>query len=188
VFCVSCLFLSDALGHSAPPGHHLGILLCLNPHLGADPLLRWICPAGEAAGGAAARLPPDALAQLSSYSTLGLCVVALSLVKSYRGESSSFFRLTSSAQLVGISWGGIGGVVTLVLLVYLALSLRASGVADPQWRSARSLRVPSLVHRLSFIVLLAVVGGRSIIGGAVWAADAVPSCGFAACGRPFVEP
>jgi len=81
-------------------------------------------------------------------------VAALSLVKSYRVESSSFF----SVNILGISWFGSGGdraLLLAVLLVYLALSLRAqcAGPSMAIWQEAFASK--PLSHRLSFIVLLA---------------------------------
>jgi len=176
-------FFSDALGHSALLGISLGILLGLNPTLVLIPF---------AVGFALlvnllverSRLPTDALLNIVYSTSLAFAVVALSLVKSYRGGIQQLLF----GDILGISWLDLGVIGALLLgaLVYLALSLRAQVLLTLNGDLAGAFGVQGLVHRLSFIVLLAVVVAVSIKAVGVLLTQCLR--GDSRVCRPVVEP
>jgi len=132
------------------------------------------------------RLPTDALLNIVYSTSLAFAVVALSLVKSYRGGIQQLLF----GDILGISWLDLGVIGALLLgaLVYLALSLRAQVLLTLNGDLAGAFGVQGLVHRLSFIVLLAVVVAVSIKAVGVLLISAfvvIPACAGRLLSRRF---
>ena len=180
-------FFSDALGHSALLGITLGILLGVNPMLVLIPfavvfalLVNQLVERSS--------LPTDALLNIVYSSSLAAAILALSRVETYRGG----IRQLLFGDILGIS--SLDLVVISVLLfsgfVYLSLTLRAQVLLTLNPDLAGAVGVDTKLHRLAFIVLLAVVVAVSIKAVGVLLISAfvvIPACaGRLLCRRfPF---
>ncbi|MCP9915725.1 metal ABC transporter permease [Cyanobium sp. ATX 6F1] len=178
-------FFSDALGHSALLGITLGILLGLNPTL---VLIPFAVVFALVVNHLVARspLPTDALLNIVYSSSLALAVVALSFVRSYRGGIHQLLF----GDILGVSWLDVGLISGLlaVALGYLALTRRDQILLtlDEPLALSRGVAVP--LHRLLFIVLLAVVVAISIKAVGVLLISAfvvIPACASRLVSRHF---
>jgi len=178
-------FFSDALGHSALLGITLGILLGLNPTLVLIPFAV-LFALGVNHLVQRSQLPADALLNIVYSSSLALAVVALSFVRSYRGNIHQLLF----GDILGVSWLDLGLIFSLlvVAIAYLALTRRAQILLtlDEPLARARGVAVP--LHRLLFIVLLAVVVAISIKAVGVLLISAfvvIPACASRLVSRHF---
>ncbi len=169
-------FFSDALGHSALLGITLGILLGLNPTL---VLIPFAVVFALVVNHLVERspLPTDALLNIVYSSSLALAVVALSFVRTYKGGIHQLLF----GDILGVSWLDLGLISGLlaVALGYLALTRRDQILLtlDEPLALSRGVAVP--LHRLLFIVLLAVVVAISIKAVGVLLISAfvvIPAC------------
>ena len=178
-------FFSDALGHSALLGISLGIMLGINPTLVLIPfavLFALLVNQLVARSG----LPADALLNIVYSTSLAFAVVALSLVETYRGGIQQLLF----GDILGISWSDLTVIAVLLMgaLIYLALSLRAQVLLTLNSDLAGAFGVRSNSHRLTFIVLLAVVVAVSIKAVGVLLISAfvvIPACGGRLVSRHF---
>jgi zinc/manganese transport system permease protein len=178
-------FFSDALGHSALLGISLGILLGVNPTLVLIPfavLFALLVNQLVARSG----LPADALLNIVYSTSLAFAVVALSLVETYRGGIQQLLF----GDILGISWSDLTVIAVLLMgaLLYLALSLRAQVLLTLNSDLAGAFGVRTNSHRLTFIVLLAVVVAVSIKAVGVLLISAfvvIPACGGRLVSRHF---
>lgn len=169
-------FFSDALGHSSLLGITLGILLGLNPTLVLIPFaVVFALVVNHLVEHSP--LPTDALLNIVYSSSLALAVVALSFVRSYKGGIHQLLF----GDILGVSWLDLGLISGLlaVALGYLALTRRDQILLtlDEQLAHSRGVAVP--LHRLLFIVLLAVVVAISIKAVGVLLISAfvvIPAC------------
>jgi zinc/manganese transport system permease protein len=169
-------FFSDALGHSALLGITLGILLGLNPTLVLIPFAVLFALAVNQLV-QRSRLPADALLNIVYSSSLALAVVALSFVRSYRGSIQHLLF----GDILGVSWLDLGliGALLLVAIGYLTLTRRDQILLTLDGPLALSRGVAVPLHRLLFIVLLAVVVAISIKAVGVLLISAfvvIPAC------------
>ena len=169
-------FFSDALGHSALLGITVGILIGVNPTLVLIPfaivfaiLVNQLVERSS--------LPTDALLNIVYSSSLAAAILALSLVENYRGG----IRQLLFGDILGVS--NLDLVVISVLLaaavLYLGLSLRAQILLTLNPDLAGAVGVRTGWHRLTFIVLLAVVVAVSIKAVGVLLISAfvvIPAC------------
>lgn len=169
-------FFSDALGHSALLGITLGILLGLNPTLVLIPFAVLFALVVSRLV-ERSQLPTDALLNIVYSSSLAIAVVALSFVRSYKGGIHQLLF----GDILGISWLDLGLIVALLLtaLGYLGLTRRDQILLtlDEPLALSRGVAVP--LHRLLFIVLLAVVVAISIKAVGVLLISAfvvIPAC------------
>jgi zinc/manganese transport system permease protein len=169
-------FFSDALGHSALLGITLGILLGLNPTL---VLIPFAVVFALVVNHLVERspLPTDALLNIVYSSSLALAVVALSFVRTYKGGIHQLLF----GDILGVSWLDLALISGLlaVALGYLALTRRDQILLtlDEPLALSRGVAVP--LHRLLFIVLLAVVVAISIKAVGVLLISAfvvIPAC------------
>ena len=178
-------FFSDALGHSALLGISLGIMLGINPTLVLIPfavLFALLVNQLVARSG----LPADALLNIVYSTSLAFAVVALSLVETYRGGIQQLLF----GDILGISWSNLTVIAVLLMgaLLYLALSLRAQVLLTLNSDLAGAFGVRTNSHRLTFIVLLAVVVAVSIKAVGVLLISAfvvIPACGGRLVSRHF---
>lgn len=180
-------FFSDALGHSALLGITLGILLGVNPMLVLIPfavvfalLVNQLVERSS--------LPTDALLNIVYSSSLAAAILALSRVETYRGG----IRQLLFGDILGISSLDLVviGILLLSGLIYLSLTLRAQVLLTLNPDLAGAVGVNTKLHRLAFIVLLAVVVAVSIKAVGVLLISAfvvIPACaGRLLCRRfPF---
>ena len=180
-------FFSDALGHSALLGITLGILLGVNPMLVLIPfavvfalLVNQLVERSS--------LPTDALLNIVYSSSLAAAILALSRVETYRGG----IRQLLFGDILGISSLDLVviGILLLSGLIYLGLTLRAQVLLTLNPDLAGAVGVNTKLHRLAFIVLLAVVVAVSIKAVGVLLISAfvvIPACaGRLLCRRfPF---
>ena len=178
-------FFSDALGHSALLGITLGILLGLNPTLVLIPFAV-VFALGVNHLVQRSQLPADALLNIVYSSSLALAVVALSFVRSYRGSIHQLLF----GDILGVSWLDLGLIASLLVVAvgYLALTRRDQILLtlDEPLALSRGVAVP--VHRLLFIVLLAVVVAISIKAVGVLLISAfvvIPACASRLVSRHF---
>ena len=178
-------FFSDALGHSALLGITLGILLGLNPTLVLIPFAV-VFALGVNHLVQRSQLPADALLNIIYSSSLALAVVALSFVRSYRGSIHQLLF----GDILGVSWLDLGLIASLLVVAvgYLALTRRDQILLtlDEPLALSRGVAVP--VHRLLFIVLLAVVVAISIKAVGVLLISAfvvIPACASRLVSRHF---
>ena len=178
-------FFSDALGHSALLGITLGILLGLNPTLVLIPFAV-VFALGVNHLVQRSQLPADALLNIIYSSSLALAVVALSFVRSYRGSIHQLLF----GDILGVSWLDLGLIAFLLVVAvgYLALTRRDQILLtlDEPLALSRGVAVP--VHRLLFIVLLAVVVAISIKAVGVLLISAfvvIPACASRLVSRHF---
>ncbi|MCP9848446.1 metal ABC transporter permease [Cyanobium sp. Morenito 9A2] len=169
-------FFSDALGHSALVGITVGILLGLNPTLVLIPFAVVFALVVNRLVERSA-LPTDALLNIVYSSSLALAVVALSFVRSYKGGIQHLLF----GDILGVSWLDLGLIAALlaVAMGYLALTRRDQILLtlDEPLALSRGVVVP--LHRLLFIVLLAVVVAVSIKAVGVLLISAfvvIPAC------------
>ncbi len=169
-------FFSDALGHSALLGITLGILLGLNPTLVLIPFAVMFALVVSRLV-ERSQLPTDALLNIVYSSSLAIAVVALSFVRSYKGGIHQLLF----GDILGISWLDLGLIVALLLTAvgYLGLTRRDQILLtlDEPLALSRGVAVP--LHRLLFIVLLAVVVAISIKAVGVLLISAfvvIPAC------------
>ena len=152
-------FFSDALGHSALLGITLGILIGVNPMLVLIPfaivfalLINQLVERSS--------LPTDALLNIVYSSSLAAAILALSRIETYRGG----IRQLLFGDILGISQLDLI-IVTILLItatIYLVMSLRAQVLLTLNADLAGAVGVNIKIHRLAFIVLLAVVVAVSI--------------------------
>ena len=178
-------FFSDALGHSALLGITLGILLGLNPTLVLIPFAV-VFALGVNHLVQRSQLPADALLNIVYSSSLALAVVALSFVRSYRGSIHQLLF----GDILGVSWLDLGLIASLLVVAvgYLALTRRDQILLtlDEPLALSRGVAVP--LHRLLFIVLLAVVVAISIKAVGVLLISAfvvIPACASRLVSRHF---
>lgn len=178
-------FFSDALGHSALLGITLGILLGLNPTLVLIPF-SVVFALGVNHLVQRSQLPADALLNIVYSSSLALAVVALSFVRSYRGSIHQLLF----GDILGVSWLDLGLIASLLVVAvgYLALTRRDQILLtlDEPLALSRGVAVP--LHRLLFIVLLAVVVAISIKAVGVLLISAfvvIPACASRLVSRHF---
>ena len=169
-------FFSDALGHSALLGITLGILIGVNPMLVLIPfavvfalLVNQLVEKSS--------LPTDALLNIVYSSSLAAAILALSRVETYRGG----IRQLLFGDILGIS--GLDLIVISILLIsgliYLGSTLRAQVLLTLNPDLAGAVGVNTKLHRLAFIVLLAVVVAVSIKAVGVLLISAfvvIPAC------------
>ena len=169
-------FFSDALGHSALLGITLGILIGVNPMLVLIPfavvfalLVNQLVEKSS--------LPTDALLNIVYSSSLAAAILALSRVETYRGG----IRQLLFGDILGISSLDliVIGVLLISGLIYLGLTLRAQVLLTLNPDLAGAVGVNTKLHRLAFIVLLAVVVAVSIKAVGVLLISAfvvIPAC------------
>jgi len=169
-------FFSDALGHSSLLGITIGILLGLNPTLVLIPFAV-IFALLVSRLVERSRLPTDALLNIIYSSSLSVAVVALSFVRTYQGNIQSLLF----GDILGVSWLDLGLISALLLtaLAYLGLTRRDQILLtiDESLALSRGVAVP--VHRLLFILLLALVVAISIKAVGVLLISAfvvIPAC------------
>ncbi len=169
-------FFSDALGHSALLGVSIGILLNLNPTLVLIPFaVLFALLVNQLVE--RSRLPTDALLNIVYSTSLAFAVVALSLVESYRGGIQQLLF----GDILGISWWDVWLIAGLLCFAtgYLVISLRAQVLLTLDEDLAGAFGVRVNLHRLAFIVLLAVVVAVSIKAVGVLLISAfvvIPAC------------
>ncbi len=169
-------FFSDALGHSCLLGITLGILLGLNPTLVLIPFaVVFALVVSQLVE--RSRLPTDALLNIVYSSSLAIAVVALSFVRTYKGGIHQLLF----GDILGVSWLDLGLIAALLItaLAYLTLTRRDQILLtlDEPLALSRGVAVP--LHRLLFIVLLAVVVAISIKAVGVLLISAfvvIPAC------------
>ena len=169
-------FFSDALGHSALLGITLGILIGVNPMLVLIPfavvfalLVNQLVEKSS--------LPTDALLNIVYSSSLAAAILALSRVETYRGG----IRQLLFGDILGISSLDLVviGILLISGLIYLGLTLRAQVLLTLNPDLAGAVGVNTKLHRLAFIVLLAVVVAVSIKAVGVLLISAfvvIPAC------------
>ena len=169
-------FFSDALGHSALLGITLGILIGVNPMLVLIPfavvfalLVNQLVEKSS--------LPTDALLNIVYSSSLAAAILALSRVETYRGG----IRQLLFGDILGISSLDLVviGILLISGLIYLGLTLRAQVLLTLNPDLAGAVGVSTKLHRLAFIVLLAVVVAVSIKAVGVLLISAfvvIPAC------------
>jgi zinc/manganese transport system permease protein len=178
-------FFSDALGHSALLGITLGILLGIDPTLVLIPF---------AVGFALltnqlvrrSRLPADALLNIVYSSSLAIAVVALSVLKVYKGGIQQLLF----GDILGVTWLDLAliGALLVATAAYLTLTRRDQVLLtlDEPLALSRGVAVP--LHRLLFLVLLAVVVAISIKAVGVLLISAfvvIPACASRLLSRRF---
>ena len=169
-------FFSDALGHSALLGITLGILIGVNPMLILIPfavifalLVNQLVERSS--------LPTDALLNIVYSSSLALAILALSRIETYKGG----IRQLLFGDILGISSLDliVIGILLVSGLIYLSLTLRAQVLLTLSTDLAGAVGVNTKLHRLAFIVLLAVVVAVSIKAVGVLLISAfvvIPAC------------
>lgn len=178
-------FFSDALGHSALLGISLGILLNINPTVVLIPFaVVFALLVNELVE--RSRLPADALLNIVYSSSLAFAVVALSLVETYRGGIQQLLF----GDILGIGWGDLAVIAVLAagVVAYLLLTLRAQVLLTLHGDLASAFGVKTRWHRLTFIVLLALVVATSIkaVGVLLISAFVVfPACSSRLVSRRF---
>ena len=178
-------FFSDALGHSALLGIALGILLGLNPTLVLIPFaVLFALVVNHLAQHS--RLPVDALLNIVYSSSLALAVVVLSFVRTYKGGIDQLLF----GDILGVSGLDLGLIAGLLVgaFAYLALTRRDQILITLNEPLALSRGVAVPVHRLLFIVLLAVVVAISIKAVGVLLISAfvvIPACASQQVSRHF---
>ena len=178
-------FFSDALGHAALLGIVLAILLGLNPTLVLIPFAVLFALVVSALV-RRSQLPADALLNIVYSSSLAVAVLALSFVQEAKGSLQQLLF----GDILGVSWLELGllALLLLITLAYGAHSRRAQILLtlDESLALSRGVAVP--LHRLLFVVLLAVVVaiaikavGVLLISGFV----VIPACASRLVSRNF---
>lgn len=178
-------FFSDALGHSALLGIVLAILLGLNPTLVLIPFAVLFALVVSALV-RRSQLPADALLNIVYSSSLAVAVVALSFVRQAKGSLQQLLF----GDILGVSWLDLG-LLALLLLITVAYGVHSRRAQilltlDESLALSRGVAVP--LHRLLFVVLLAVVVaiaikavGVLLISGFV----VIPACASRLVSRHF---
>ena len=178
-------FFSDALGHSSLLGITLGILLGIDPTLVLIPFaVLFALMTNQLVQ--RSRLPADALLNIVYSSSLAMAVVALSLLRVYRGGIPQLLF----GDILGVSWLDLAliGALLVVTTSYLALTRRDQVLLTLDEPLARSRGVDVSLHRLLFLMLLAVVVAISVKAVGVLLISAfvvIPACASRLVSRRF---
>jgi zinc/manganese transport system permease protein len=178
-------FFSDALGHSSLLGITLGILLGIDPTLVLIPFaVLFALMTNQLVQ--RSRLPADALLNIVYSSSLAMAVVALSLLRVYRGGIQQLLF----GDILGVSWLDLAliGALLVVTTSYLALTRRDQVLLTLDEPLARSRGVDVSLHRLLFLMLLAVVVAISVKAVGVLLISAfvvIPACASRLVSRRF---
>ncbi len=152
-------FFSDALGHSALLGITLGILLNINPVLVLLPFAA-LFGLGVTYLLERTRLSTDALLNVIYSASLALAVIALTFVKSYRGNLTQF--LFGDILAVRETDLLLNSLLLLVCAVFLGLTLRAQMLLTLHEPLAKSQGIAVQTQRTWFVVVLSLVVGVSV--------------------------
>ncbi len=178
-------FFSDALGHSALLGITLGILLGVNPTLVLIPFaVLFALMTNQLVQ--RSRLPADALLNIVYSSSLAIAVVALSFLHIYKGGIQQLLF----GDILGVTVVDLALIAVLLVTTaaYLALTRRDQVLLTLDEPLALSRGVPVSLHRLLFLVLLAVVVAISIKAVGVLLISAfvvIPACASRLVSRHF---
>ncbi|MFM7314047.1 MAG: metal ABC transporter permease [Cyanobium sp.] len=169
-------FFGDALGHAALLGLTAGILLGLDPTLVLLPFAV-LFAFGVHHLTRGSRLPTDALLNILYSSSLALAVLALSRIRSYRGGIEQLLF----GDILAVSWLDLGLILVLALIVlaYLLLTSRSQILLSLDEGLALSRGIAAERHRLTLLVVLAVVVAISIKAMGVLLISAflvIPAC------------
>lgn len=169
-------FFGDALGHAALLGLTGGILLGLDPTLVLLPFAV-LFAVGVHHLTRGSRLPTDALLNILYSSSLALAVLVLSRIRSYRGGIEQLLF----GDILGVSWLDLALILILALAVlsYLLLTCRSQILLSLDEGLARSRGIAADRHRLTLLVVLAVVVAISIKAMGVLLISAflvIPAC------------
>ncbi|MGF1576228.1 MAG: metal ABC transporter permease [Cyanophyceae cyanobacterium] len=152
-------FFSDALGHSALLGIVLGVVLGLDPTWVLMPF-GVVFALGVTFVLERTQLSVDAVLNIIYSSSLAVAVIALSLIKSYRGNLNQLLF----GDILGISPAALwmSGILLLISLVYVGLTLPSQMLLTlhEPLAQARGIRVGW--QRVVFVVLLALVVALTI--------------------------
>lgn len=178
-------FFSDALGHSALLGITLGILLGIDPTLVLIPFaVLFALLTNQLVQGS--RLPADALLNIVYSSSLAIAVVALTFLHVYRGGIQQLLF----GDILGVTWTDLAliGFLLVVTAGYLTLTRRDQVLLtlDEPLALSRGVAVP--LHRLLFLVLLAIVVAISVKAVGVLLISAfvvIPACASRLVSRRF---
>ncbi len=178
-------FFSDALGHSALLGITLGILLGIDPTLVLIPFaVLFALMTNQLVR--RSRLPADALLNIVYSSSLAIAVVALSFLHIYKGGIQQLLF----GDILGVTVVDLALIAVLLVTTaaYLALTRRDQVLLTLDEPLALSRGVPVSLHRLLFLVLLAVVVAISIKAVGVLLISAfvvIPACASRLVSRHF---
>jgi zinc transport system permease protein len=178
-------FFSDALGHSALLGITLGLLLGIDPTLVLIPFaVLFALMTNQLVQHS--RLPADALLNIVYSSSLALAVVALSLLRVYKGGIQQLLF----GDILGVTWLDLALIAALLVVtaVYLTLTRRDQVLLTLDEPLARSRGIAVSLHRLLFLVLLAVVVAISVKAVGVLLISAfvvIPACASRLVSRRF---
>ncbi|MBD2548647.1 metal ABC transporter permease [Microcystis elabens FACHB-917] len=178
-------FFSDALGHSALLGITLGLLLGIDPTLVLIPFaVLFALMTNQLVQ--RSRLPADALLNIVYSSSLALAVVALSLLRVYKGGIQQLLF----GDILGVTWLDLALIAALLVVtaVYLTLTRRDQVLLTLDEPLARSRGIAVSLHRLLFLVLLAVVVAISVKAVGVLLISAfvvIPACSSRLVSRRF---
>ena len=169
-------FFGDALGHAALLGLTAGILLGLDPTLVLLPFAV-LFAIGVHHLTRGSRLPTDALLNILYSSSLALAVLVLSRIRSYQGGIEQLLF----GDILGVSWLDLGLILVLALAVlsYLLLTSRSQILLSLDEGLALSRGIAADRHRLTLLVVLAVVVAISIKAMGVLLISAflvIPAC------------
>jgi len=169
-------FFGDALGHASLLGITAGILLGLDPTLVLLPFAV-LFAIGVHHLTRGSRLPTDALLNILYSSSLALAVLVLSRLRSYRGGIEQLLF----GDILGVSWHDLGLILLLALVVlsYLLLTCRSQILLSLDEGLALSRGIAAEGHRLTLLVVLAVVVAISIKAMGVLLISAflvIPAC------------
>ena len=178
-------FFSDALGHAALLGLTGGILLGVDPTLVLLPFAV-LFAVGVHHLTRGSRLPTDALLNILYSSSLALAVLVLSRIRSYRGGIEQLLF----GDILGVSWLDLGLILVLALAVlsYLLLTCRSQILLSLDEGLALSRGIAAERHRLTLLVVLAVVVAISIKAMGVLLISAflvIPACSSRLVSRHF---
>ncbi len=178
-------FFSDALGHSALLGITLGILLGIDPTLVLIPFaVLFALMTNQLVR--RSRLPADALLNIVYSSSLAIAVVALSFLHIYKGGIQQLLF----GDILGVTVVDLALIAVLLVTTaaYLTLTRRDQVLLTLDEPLALSRGVPVSLHRLLFLVLLAVVVAISIKAVGVLLISAfvvIPACASRLVSRHF---
>jgi zinc transport system permease protein len=169
-------FFGDALGHAALLGLTAGILLGLDPTLVLLPFAV-LFAIGVHHLTRGSRLPTDALLNILYSSSLALAVLLLSRIRSYRGGIEQLLF----GDILGVSWTDLALILVLALavLAYLLFTCRSQILLSLDEELALSRGIAADQHRLTLLVVLAVVVAISIKAMGVLLISAflvIPAC------------
>jgi zinc transport system permease protein len=178
-------FFSDALGHSALLGITLGILLGIDPTLVLIPFaVLFALMTNQLVR--RSRLPADALLNIVYSSSLAIAVVALSVLHIYKGGIQQLLF----GDILGVTVVDLALIAALLVTTatYLTLTRHDQVLLTLDEPLALSRGVPVSLHRLLFLVLLAVVVAISIKAVGVLLISAfvvIPACASRLVSRHF---